>query len=580
MPAFRHLLVLIAAAGAAAVFTAPSSAAVDQCPDPPGARPAMPHCIASQHFEVWYDSDTTADDYATATEASDVAETFEDAYATELGYGFPAPLNDGDGKVDVYIAALIPGTLGETYPDNPLALKSTGFIALDPSEIGADTELHVAAHELFHLIQFDSWVPQQQTDTWLFEGSAEWMGGKVDGFQDSDVTGIGPSDMSLDCRDNLASPPFQKCNPDFYMEGGYSRWPFFQYLAQRFGVTFVNSVFVQGGAGGISATTALQNALQARGTNLSDVYDDWSTVNMTGYGIDTLDAKIPAVYGLLTPGVATTTTPVSVHVNVDHLATRYIAFQRGNGDSSAPCFAATLSLTVAVPAGTSSKPVFYWNGPGGTAAPLSINGSTASASIPWDTCPWLSNEAYLSLPNASTTVDVADFVVTYSLTVDKTKAASPGTAPPPISVWGQVVPVTSAAVAPTVVVYGPELLKLSATDKQIRLIVESNADGSLQASLGSVALGSGTLRPGSNDLRFPVTAALLNSLRRSSAVANLLTLTPVSTDGVSKGTPVTRHVSIAPAKVTAKPKVKPKTKTKPKAKAKAKAKAKPKLTRK
>ena len=116
MPAFRHLLVLIAAAGAAAVFAAPSSAAVDQCPDPPLTRPSMPHCMASQHFEVWYDSDTTADDYVTATQASDLAAIFEHAYATELGYGFPAPLDDGDGKIDVYIASLDPERSGRPSP--------------------------------------------------------------------------------------------------------------------------------------------------------------------------------------------------------------------------------------------------------------------------------------------------------------------------------------------------------------------------------------------------------------------------------------------------------------------------------
>jgi hypothetical protein len=577
MPGLRHLLVLLVAAAAAAVLAAPSSAAIDQCPDPPGTRPVMPHCMASQHFEVWYDSDTTAADYATATEASDLAETFEHAYATELGYGFPAPLDDGDGKIDVYIATLDDGMLGLTFPDNA-GPASSGWIAIDVGQIGADTELHVAAHELFHLIQFANWVPQQQTDTWLFEGSAEWMGAKVDGFQDSDVTGIGPSDMSLDCRDNLASTPptpiYQKCNPDFHMEGGYSRWPFFQYLAQQFGVTFVNSVFVQGGAGGASATAALQAALAARGTSLSDVYDDWSTINMTGYGITTLDAAIPTAYETLTPGVTTTTTPISAHVNVDHLATRYIGFLRGNGDGLAACFAATLSLSVTIPAGTLSKPTFYWDGDGSTAVPLSVNGSTATASVPWDTCAWNTNEGYLSLPNASTTIDVADFVVTYSLTVDTAHTASPGTAPVLAPVWGPVVPVTSAAVVPTVTVYGPELLQLSATDKQIRLIVGSTAEGSLQASLGSVALGAGALRPGNNDLRFTVTAAVLNSLRRSSAVANVLTLTPVSADGVAKGTPVTRHVSIATptAQVKPKAKAKPKSTVKPKAKPKSKGK--------
>jgi hypothetical protein len=584
MPAFRHLLVLVAAAGAAAVFAAPSSAAVDNCPAPPANRPAMPHCLATQHFEIWYTSDTGDPAYTTFTEASDFAALYEHVYATELGYGFPAPLDDGDGKIDVYITTLSSGELGLAgpeglaVPDNSAGPTSSGLIEIDASQLGADTEAHVLAHELFHLIQLASWVPQLQTDTWLFEGSAEWMGAMVSGYQETDVAEVGPSDMPLDCRENLIpSPPFQMCNPDMYIEGGYSRWPFFQYLSQRFGVTFVNSVFVMGGAGGRTATQALQDALTAKGTSLSNVYNDWATAQMTGYGIATLDAVKPTAYGpVIAPGVATTTTPISEDVNVDHLATRYLEFVRGNGDSSTACSAATLSLSVTVPAGTLSRPTFYWDGGGTIAVPLSMSGNTATASIPWDTCDWTTGEGFLSLPNASytsnssTAVDTADFHVTYSLTVDTTKPATASPPPAPASTYGQVVPVTSSSVSPAISVFGPQLLKLSATATQIRLIVESSGEGSVKATLGSLSLGSSTIRPGENDLRFSVPKSALLSLRRSADATSLLTLTPVSADGSQTGTAVTRQVSIAPAKPVAKPapKAKPKTKAKTKAKGK------------
>ena len=55
-----------------------------------------------------------------------------------------------------------------------------------------------------------------------------------------------------------------------------------------------------------------------------------------------------------------------------------------------------------IPAGTHSQPTFYWTGPGGIAPmPLAINGSTATATIPWDTCTWIGASGLLSLPNAS-----------------------------------------------------------------------------------------------------------------------------------------------------------------------------------
>jgi hypothetical protein len=135
-------------------------------------------------------------------------------------------------------------------------------------------------------------------------------------------------------------------------------------------------------------------------------------------------------------------------------------------------------------------------------------------------------------------------------------------------VWGQVVQVPSVQLPPTVFVYGPELLTLSATDKQLRLIVQSSGDGSLQASIGSTSLGAGTLSAGNNDLRFALPASVLQALRRSANVSNILTLTAVAASGGAQGQTITRHVLIqgvtkkptTPAKPKAKPKPKPKSK--------------------
>ena len=107
--------------------------------------------------------------------------------------------------------------------------------------------------------------------------------------------------------------------------------------------------------------------------------------------------------------------------------------------------------------------------------------------------------------------------------------------------------------------FGPELLKLSATDPTIRLIVESSGPGMLTATLGSTVLGTGSLRSGNNDLRFAVPKGMLTSLRRSAAAANVLTLTPVAPTGSATGSPVMLHVTIA---AVPKAKKHPKHKTK------------------
>jgi hypothetical protein len=86
----------------------------------------------------------------------------------------------------------------------------------------------------------------------------------------------------------------------------------------------------------------------------------------------------------------------------------------------------------------------------------------------------------------------------------------------------------------------------------LRLIVESSGDGVLHAVLGSVDLGSPTIRAGNNDLRFTVPKTLLTQLRRASSAANLLTLTPTSVSGATVGTAVSRQVAVIPAKQPAK----------------------------
>ena len=153
-------------------------------------------------------------------------------------------------------------------------------------------------------------------------------------------------------------------------------------------------------------------------------------------------------------------------------------------------------------------------------------------------------------------MDSADFVVTASMTVDTTKPAI-GAAPAGSGRGehtGRLGPLDGRRTA--ISVFGPELLKLSATNRQIRLIVQSNGSGTLQASLGAVSLGSSSLRPGNNDVRYTLPKSVVSALRRSAATSNVLTLTPVSASGAS-GTAVTRKVSIAPAATKA---VKPKAK--------------------
>jgi hypothetical protein len=541
---------------AAAVLATPAAAAP--------VRPASDQTLTTAHFAVHYYTDSTAADYSTATEAGDIAAYAERSYTTETGWGFPAPVNDGDGLIDIYLDDLsgLPGVIGYVVPDNGTSPDSGRIVLATPAQMVdiadeehltlAQEEQKTVAHELFHLVQFATWESSAASDYWLFEGSAQWAGFSAIGYPSgSVVTTVGPTDIALDCRDSI--PGQQMCDPDPYVDGGYSRWAFFQLLASKFGNTFLQGVLANG-AGGQTAATALANAIAAKGGSLTDVFTDYSVALMTGnFGVPALAAVRPSVYANVVGGTKTATlAPLTVPVG--HLATRYLTFQRGDGDGSHACYAATLTITVTLPSGTSSRPYFFWDAPNSAPAALSVNGNTATTTVPWDTCAWGSTRGWLSLPNASTTVDAATFTVASSVTVDPNTPAAAASAPAATTIWGTPVPVPTTDVAPLIDVFGPELLTLSASHPTIRLIVSSSGVGSVNATLGAKVLGSRTLRAGSNDLRFVVPKGLLTSLRRSAIAKNLLTLTPMSTSGLAAGQPVTRRVTIAQAPKTKKPK--------------------------
>jgi hypothetical protein len=162
------------------------------------------------------------------------------------------------------------------------------------------------------------------------------------------------------------------------------------------------------------------------------------------------------------------------------------------------------------------------------------------------------------LTNASSNVDAADFAVSTTMTIDKTKTTTPVAPPDPIFAPTPDVPTSAFDVAPSLTLFGPEIMHISSTDTQLRLIVESSGQGSVRARLGTTSLGTFSLRAGNNDLRMKLPTSVLQTLRRSAAADNVLTLTPVSPSGTATGTSVTREIHVA----VVKPKIKLKQKLK------------------
>lgn len=550
----RALGTAFAAVVAAAVFALPASA---------GRPAAWDHTVTTAHFIVHYHTDIVsgqpAPDYATETDAGDYASFAEQAYAAYRSWGYPAPPLSPDGHIDIYVEDLSQPAPQKSLAgwDNPGPGGSTAYFEIaTPTQLKtfattdtlslAQEEQETVALNVFYMFEFGEWAPTSGGDLWLFYGPGTWAA--LNSMPFAPTLAIGNPDIALNCSETVL-PDHQMCDPDFYTDAGFARYAFFGLLAGKYGNSFLNSVFANGAAGE-TGTDALSNALAAKGTTLADQYTDYVNRLMSGtLGPPGLSGVRPPSYATATVGASPLAIPTTATVvPVDHLSARYVTFERGDGDGSHACYAAQLTVNVAMPSGVSSQPYFYWDVPGSSPQALSVNDGTASITVPWDTCDWGATRGWLSLPNATTTVDGAYFTVTYSMTVDTTTPASATSAPAATSVFGTTVPVPTNDVAPDIQVYGPELLQVDATNPSIRLIVESDGPGTVNAALGAAVLGQRTLRAGNNDLRFVVPKNLLTSLRRSAVASNLLTLTPVSPTGAVTGEAVTRHVVITAAK--------------------------------
>ena len=498
----------------------------------------LPETLTSQHFQIHYAGQVLPPGVSVLhQDAADLAANLEQAYSTMLGdWGYPAPLDDGDGKIDVFVVDLsVQGFLGLAWVDVPNANQSSGYLYIDDNSV---RDLRVAAHELFHLVQAALWAPM---DSYVKEASAEWAAFRVLGFPLTVDLGeedpvpladtVGAPDMSLTCSGGA-------CGLNPYDNNGYSRWSFYEYLSERFGGGAVYDLFQKAKTlndTSLTGSDLLVAMLQDKGSTLSDAFGDFTVANLSGgYTAPGLKATLPAVYKLVPTGSATGALGTQ-SIAVNHLAARYLAFQRGTGASDGPCHAATLSITVAFPAGLGARPTYRWTAAQSPAQPLAVNGTTASISVPWDTCTW-KDVGLLSLPNPTATVDAAVFKVTASLTVDKSTFVT-STPPPAGTYTGPTVQAPEGEEPPSISVYGPETLRVSRKKRVVRLVVFSSGMGSLQADLAGLGLGSRTLRTGNNDLRF----TLPKNVMRTLAARGSLTLTAISPSG-ARGATVTRKL--------------------------------------
>jgi len=525
-------LTLVLLSGALTAFV-PRASATDPFPINPVVT------LSSDHFMIHYSGDdqSTCTNFITQEKAGDLLAMFEEAYRQFHDLmGYPIPVDDGDGKVDVSVDDFTSDCVpyGTIPPSTPLPYDRWDAIVAPNGTPGSDDihlnamtgrTFHIVSHELFHLME-DAIAPG--TDRWLQEGASEWAAVRADLATGGDEAN---PDRTTDCVG-------AECGDTDFDKNGYPGWMLFEYLAERYGDAKVRAVWDQAAVSGpgTPGTTILAAVLPI---SLGTFFNDYTTARLTGsFTSPVLAGTLPNAYAILDVPETTGAVPGG-GAAVNHLAVRYLALSHGS--STGPCYQASLRITVGIPSGVQSTPTYYANTKGASAQPLTVSGSSATITVPWNTCTG-SPDAYLSLPNDSLGLDGRLFTVSGSVTVDKSKPATASEPPPGVHVIGSVITAPTSDPPPLLQVYAPEVVHVSTKTRLLRLAVFSSGDGKLQALLGSMNLGTASLRSGNNDVRFVLPKQLFNSLRTKS-VSNLLQLTSVSPSG-SKGATFTRRVLV------------------------------------
>src|SRR4051794_6393077 len=523
--------------------------------------------LSSDLFQVHYSRDDRDPACPTLNidqqTAGDILGWAERAYAKYIAWGYPAPIQDtdGNGLIEISVDELDvapPGCISYGAIDPGIPREHDGSLSrwdalVSPvAPLGAGElhlaatnqrgiQLHVVAHEVFHLF---TRAIDPNADQWLDEAAAEWA--SVRTAQDVLGEEINP-DRTLDCVGS-------ECGDSDFERNGYPGWMLIEYLAERYGDASVKSVWDQVAANpGAPGTTDLAAVLPA-GTSLAQFFNDYTSARMAGgFTLPVLAKSTPQPFATIQVDQTNASLP-STTVAVNHLGVRYLAFDHGASDGA--CYEASLKINVAIPAGVEAYPAYYSGTKGASAEPLNFSGSTASITVPWNTCA-ASPDAYLSLPNDTLGLDGREFAVTGTISVDFDKPANPTAPPPGTHVIGTPIPAPTTEPAPTLKIYAPEVLRVSAKTHLLRFVVFSSGEGKLGATLGSTGLGSASLRTGNNDIRFVLPSRLFKSLRTKSS-SNVLSLTSQSPSG-AKGATFTRKVLVQSA---AKPKKKKTTKKK------------------
>lgn len=466
---------------------------------PPTIVPAsLTAQVVSAHFVVHYASDPSDPNAITVAQAQTVSSTAEHAYAYETGpLGFPPPLDDGDGLIDVYVYDDPQRTEnGVAHRDSP-ADTSSGWITINPHGTGIENATTIP-HELFHLIQLGL---SSRLSSWDLEGGATWASARVAGTlsNHSPVYLLSPPHQNepLDCPGTPCSSPTPI--------DAYRDWPFIEFLQERFGADTYLSVLRRAAAlvaadraAGLASPNShdlqsFNDVLLARGGSLATGIGGWAAASLVGqYSYGPLAGR-SALVAPSASALRVGAPPQVSQLAVNHLSTFYLS----TGTFAACSCRPTLHVRVTAAGGALS-----------TALALGPSLVTPSAGV----------------PNGFDVLDP-------SLQPGRIAVTNPATSPDNVRV-------TVAVWATSPAVPAVKVLRLKVNHHRrtsIRLVVASSAAGSLTLRLSSATRTVG-LHPGRNQ-------AVLTLPRHLRARRPLLTLIPRAADG-RQGAPLHRRVAL------------------------------------
>ena len=524
----RRLLLAVVLCALAGAFGAARAHAAVSCPSP------EPQTLSSPHFDLTYQDLHGSNDAVTQSQAQSVLAGAEQAWDKFVAMGFTPP-PAGFLPIEIDIVNLT--------SQNVSAVYCYGGFVFDSASIGTEGGNKVLYSSVFTQFAY----ARGAFDDWLIEGVSEWAAFKALGFPAFSTSDLGPWDISLDCAPTFDPQGVENpsCSKTQYENDRESFWPFYEYLAEKFGSPAFMQELMDDDSTAPDGITAIQTAMTAHGSSLATEFSNFAGKLLSGgWTAAVLNTASPPASATIQTGAATGDTPEQ-SVRVGHLASRFLQIDRGDGSASHKCYTATLTVNVTLPSGVSSHPVFYWAAANSTPVPLTVSGSTATATLPWDTCTW-SSHGFLSLPNESTSVDDASFAVSTHLVVNSTETTATPPSAPANSYGNSTDPASGQTAFPLISVLGPQTIKLKSTATSLSVVVQSSDQGLLSGSLGGSDLGKQAIVAGTNSIHFKLSASILRKVRAASAAGDkILTLTPLSPDGTVAGAAVTLNVSVS-----------------------------------